>query len=269
MSDSAARLAREVAAARDAARTYDYDRFLAMLLSPAPAREGLAAVAAFFGEATRIPVVVNEPAVGEIRLQWWRDALLGDGARSEGHPFAGILRGELETGRASPRDVETILDACSGLLYPHSLTSGSAVAAFLDTTQGAAFRLSAGILGVADTASAAAMIEAAAQSYGRVQLLRLLPLMLSKGCSPFPAAADWQQTFGPMLAEARYWLAEARRREVVSPAALRPAVLPVALVEPYLRALETLGPRLSVEQAAISPLTRVWRIYRANRRGRL
>ena len=69
-------------AAREAARANEYDRYLAALLAPKAARPGLIALAAFQGEVARAVETVNEPIMGEIRLQWWRDALPGlrDGA---------------------------------------------------------------------------------------------------------------------------------------------------------------------------------------------
>ena len=58
------------------AREGEPDRYLAALLAPAPEREALLALAAFAAELTRIPLrVVQEPMMGEIRLEWWRTAL--------------------------------------------------------------------------------------------------------------------------------------------------------------------------------------------------
>ena len=64
------------------------------------------------------------------------------------------------------------------------------------------------------------------------------------------------------------WLAQCRERITLSPGVL-PAILPVALVEPYLRALEKVGPNITRERAEISPITRAWRLWLAHARGRL
>ena len=66
-----------------AARELDYDRYLAALLAPRAARDGLMALAAFHGEIARIPRTVREPGVGDIRLQWWRDALRDAGRHGD------------------------------------------------------------------------------------------------------------------------------------------------------------------------------------------
>jgi phytoene synthase len=65
------------------------------------------------------------------------------------------------------------------------------------------------------------------------------------------------------------WLKEARRRARAAPRAALPAILPLALVEPYLAALERLGPNLVRQTADISPLTRVWQLWRASVLGRI
>jgi phytoene synthase len=72
----------------------------------------------------------------------------------------------------------------------------------------------------------------------------------------------------PLLTAARDNLADVRRCAPLAPATIRQAVLPVALVEPYLRSLEGLGSKIALEQAEISPLSRVWRIFIAKVRQR-
>jgi 15-cis-phytoene synthase len=253
-------------AVRDAARSLELDRYLAALLSPRPARPGLIALAAFLGEIARIPATVSEPAMGDIRLQWWREALtVTPPHAATGSPVADAMRQTMQKHALPRSSVLPLIDAYSHSLVPGSLAALGAVDAYADATQGAAFRLAAHILGVGDGAAAETYLAAAAQSYGRVQLLRSLPALVTKGRNPFgeEAAADLAAAVQPVLAEAKMWLTEARRRASAAPATIRPAVLPLALVEPYLAALERLGPNVASQRAEISPLTRVWRLYRA------
>ena len=58
-------------------KSYDYDRFLITLFSPASAREHLFALYAFNHEVAKIREAVSESMLGEIRLQWWREAIEG------------------------------------------------------------------------------------------------------------------------------------------------------------------------------------------------
>jgi len=264
---------------RAEARDLDYDRYLAALLSPADARDDLLALAAFHGEIARIAFTVREPGIGEIRLQWWRDALEAFAPVFDtGAPLADAVRAMTRRAGLPVGDLIAIIDAYNGLLYPGALADAGAISTFVDAAQGAAFRLAALRLGQAtssgssaSTAAGEALITAAGQAYGRVQLLRALPVLCALGRNPFGdgAVAGWQPTVQPVMAEAREWLAKARSARRAAPAYVLPAVLPVALVEPYLAALERLGAEVASEEAAISPLSRVWRIFWARKGGRL
>ncbi len=65
--------------AAEALRTTDRDRFLATLVLSAPHRDGIVALYAFNADVASIRDRVSDPAPGEIRLQWWNDALEGQG----------------------------------------------------------------------------------------------------------------------------------------------------------------------------------------------
>src|SRR5262245_20169358 len=83
----------DAAAVAAAAREGEPDRYLAALLAPAQRREALLAVAAFAAEVARVPfLAVREPAMGEVRLQWWRDALEQPGDARTGHAVADAVR---------------------------------------------------------------------------------------------------------------------------------------------------------------------------------
>ncbi|MEM7719594.1 MAG: squalene/phytoene synthase family protein [Pseudomonadota bacterium] len=75
----------------------DPDRFRAALAAPVEARKVLFPLYAFNVEVARAPWVGSEPMIGEMRLQWWRDALeeIADGKQVRKHevtvPLAAIL----------------------------------------------------------------------------------------------------------------------------------------------------------------------------------
>jgi len=58
-------------------RESDPDRFFGTLFAPSVRREALFALYAFNNELARVAESVSEPMLGEIRLQWWREALDG------------------------------------------------------------------------------------------------------------------------------------------------------------------------------------------------
>ncbi len=58
-------------------REGDRDRYIATLLAPAAKRPALTALHAFDLELSRIPRLARQQIAGEIRLQWWREAVDG------------------------------------------------------------------------------------------------------------------------------------------------------------------------------------------------
>jgi phytoene synthase len=256
------------AAVEDAARANALDRYLAARLAPRVARRDLIALAAFVGDTARIAATASEPLIGEIRLQWWRDVLETEG-EATGNPVADALREAIARHGLPAEPFAKLLDARSRALDPEFGMSGAALDQHLDETEGAAFRLAARILGVPPGEAADKLLFAAGQSYGRVQLLRTVPLML-EARQRFPRAHlvnDWAELASAILDGARGSLQQVRRNSRAAPESANAAILPTALVEPYLAALERLGPGIVRERADISPLARVWRLWRASVRG--
>lgn len=60
-------------------RDTDRDRYLATLVLPPKEREAITALYAFNADVASVRERAREPAAGEIRLQWWADALAGKG----------------------------------------------------------------------------------------------------------------------------------------------------------------------------------------------
>ncbi|MEE8253891.1 MAG: squalene/phytoene synthase family protein [Hyphomicrobium sp.] len=265
------------AVVREAARRSEPDRYLAALLAPRAARADLIALAAFLGEVARIPLTGSEPMIGEIRLQWWRDALVNLlGGTATGSPIADTVGAAIRS-RALPEALfMSIIDARSRDLDPQAPLSSTVVDTYFNDTEGAAFQLAGHVLGVNEQPGVPELMSAAGQAYGRVCLLRSLPRLLANGRVPAPLAGvlrasddDWVAATAPMRDSVKRWLKEVRRRARAAPRAALPAILPLALVEPYLAALERLGPNLVRQTADISPLTRVWQLWRASVLGRI
>jgi phytoene synthase len=250
-----------------AARELDYDRYLAALLAPRAARDGLLALAAFHGEIARIPRTVSEPGVGDIRLQWWRDALRMPPDAATGNPIADAMRATVRAHGLSTDMLIAMIDAYERELEAGSTSTAAEMDAHAAATQGTAFLLAAQILGNSPT-TADPLLRAAGQAWGCVQLLRALPALASKGRNPF-GNADVAVLLPPLLRQAESELAKARQHATAAPATMRPAILPLALLEPYLAALQDLGPHVARERADIPALTRAWRLLKASALGRV
>jgi phytoene synthase len=261
--------AAETAEVRASARAHDFDRYLAALLGPREARDDLITLAAALGEIARVPALVKEPMMGEVRLTWWRDELAkpADAAPS-GHPVADAMRAVV-TRHGLPQDeIEGLTEARVLDLYADPVRTEADLEAYLDATEGAGFRLAARILGLSGDENG---ITAAGRAFGLTRVLLSLPRHRQRVRDPLPVmvgmsaeerAALWARRALDELGRARRQLAETRVR-------IMPAVLPVALVEPYLRALQKPGHDPWMMPTDISPLVRVWRLWRAHLTGRV
>src|SRR6184192_565741 len=71
-------------------RRHDRDRYQTALFAPADRREALFALYAFNYEIARVRELVSQPMLGQIRLQWWREAVAAAfaGAPSRQHEVA-------------------------------------------------------------------------------------------------------------------------------------------------------------------------------------
>jgi phytoene synthase len=272
---------------RETARSHDPDRYLAALLAPRPARRDLVVIAAFAGELARIPHVVREPMMGEIRLQWWREAVEGfaTGAAT-GNPVADAM-GELVARRGLSREpLLAAIDAREADLYADPVADQGALDRYLAGTEGSFFALAAAVLGAAELPDADRRAHHAGAALGMTRLLIDLPHHLARGRVPLPTM--WLQEAGlpagglpagrpaevravlaravryarEHLAGAQQLLAGASRSEFA-------AFLPLALVEPYLQAFEGRKHDPPREIVDIAPLRRVWRLWLAHRRGRI
>jgi phytoene synthase len=132
------------------------------------------ALYAFHHELARIGDVVHEPMLGEIRLQWWREALEG---AQKGSPRAhDTARGLvlLHEANALPLAiVEPMMDAHAFEFSKGQFETASDLELYLDRTSGGLMRLASRILGGGEGQDALA--REAGIAYGLIGLLRAMP----------------------------------------------------------------------------------------------
>ena len=229
----------------DTARRLEPDRYLAALYAPEPARTTLLALAAFQGEITRVPLTVREPLLAEIKLQWWRDAL-AQAARGQatGHPIVDRLAGGLQSGQLPIGLLAGMIDAAAEYRSIATTPDSQVLRTHLHKSHGAAFTLAARALGATHSEALDEATQAAGLAYG-----------LARSITRPGANSD-------TAARCRAALAEATTAAARLDSALTPGFLPLAMVSAYLKVA-------SRATGEVSPLQRWWRLWRAQRTGRL
>jgi 15-cis-phytoene synthase len=269
------------AAVRTIARDGDPDRYASALFASGACRERLFALYAFNVELARIGEQVSEPQLGEIRLQWWRDALdRACAGETTGHPVADALGLAVRECDLSRQSLADLIDARSFDVSVKIMPDTAALDDYLGDTAGALFKLAAEV-GMAEGRAAEPRaleraVRAAGIAYGLTGLMRALPVHVRRGRADIPAdgllrhgtspaqllAGEGGEGLTELLAElrerARGALKSARQHLAELPPAPRLAFLPLALVEPYLSALQRVDPLRQV--AEINPLYRLWRL---------
>lgn len=270
----------------DLVRSGDEDRYWAALLMPAPARNDLLALYALNIELARIGEQAREPQLGEIRLQWWRDALVASPAAPTGHPVADAVAAARAAHDLPQTALAAMIDARALDVHRESLASEEDLRAYLSATAGAVFRLGAWIAG-ARGEDALRASEEAGMAHGLTGLMRALPYHRARGQLLLPA--DFLAAFGVapeavlrgeesqglaialgvLRERVREHLAGFRRLAGALPAAALPAFLPLATVPAYLRHLGHAKHRPLSEIVQLNPLGRYARIWSANLLGRI
>jgi len=267
-----------------ALRETDPDRFIADLFVPVGPRRHLHALHAFDAEIRRFRHLVSEPALGEIRLQWWRDAIANDAGA--GNPLAEALLATIRDVRLPRPTFDNLLAARIFDFYNDPMPSMADFEGYAGETDAAVFQLSALALsggedpGSADAsghAGVASALTTALRDFsldaGRQQLF--LPRdrfevagvhlddVFARRTAPelLMALTDLRET-------ARNHLARARAAIAGLPAAVVPAYLPLALVERQLKQLEKDAASPFDAPRPIAQWRRQLTLWRAARRGR-
>lgn len=226
----------------DLVRRADEDRWLSAQYAPKADRPRLYALYALHLEIERVPAAVSEPPLGEIRLQWWREAIaeIVAGKSVRAHPVVQAAAEVKVMDGLSQTAFERAIDARARLLYGEGFTDAADLEDWLVRAEGYLAALAVRLLAPGETAFA----DAAAQAGAGLALFR-------QGATLAPHLAEAAHERGrAVLAR----IAPDLRR--IEDAAL-PALLPVALSDAYARGRSP------------SALSRRWRLFRAMATGRV
>ncbi|MEJ0093568.1 MAG: phytoene/squalene synthase family protein [Methylocella sp.] len=266
-------------------RRDDPDRWLASLFLPEAKRPHVQALYAFSLEIARVREIVSEPMLGEIRFQWWRDALQGLDAGDVGaNPVAGALLDAIRRFSLPKSPLIELIDARQFDLYDDVMESIEALDAYAKATSSSLFRLSPLILMGEETAAVAGAAEHAGIAYALTGLLRAFPWHSARGQVYVPLGILRRHglepgdiTAGrpsPAISAALADLRNLARRHLEAfltrieglPERCRGAFLPVSLCEPYLREMEKPGYNPFETAVALPQWRRQWILWRAAKR---
>lgn len=240
-------------------RRDDPDRFYTALLAPPALRPRLFALYAFNQEVARTRERVSEPMLGQIRLQWWREALAEARAGTpRAHPVAGALAGWFRDAPPAGADLDSLIDARERDLEDAPFATVAGLMEYVDGTGGALLRAGLAALEV-DSVAARTAASHAGRAYALAGLLRAVPFHGAAGRVMLPAellaAAGIDDPRGlagdrdpgrirtVVARAAGLATAEVRAARAVRdvPGAARPVLLHLSLAELYLGRLRAAG----------------------------
>jgi 15-cis-phytoene synthase len=264
-------------------RAGDKDRFVAALFAPAELRRHLHALYAFSGEIARVRDAAREVLPGEIRLQWWRDALAGEGrGEVNANPIASALLETIAQCGLPREPLLGLIDAHGFDLYDEPMATVAELDAYGRDTDAALMTLGARILaggavpGPAAAASAgiACAVAHRLRSFpidvSRRQMFVPMELLERHGVAREEVEArrnsqGLRATLAELRAHARSAFAQFQAAAVEVPDRCAPAFLAAAVVPPLLARLDRAAgdPFALVE---VPQWRRQWAIWRAARR---
>lgn len=278
------RIENALAACEAMVREHDPDRYLSALFAPAERRPLLFALYAFNHEIARIAESVREPMMGEIRLQWWREAVEGACAGNPREHDVAIALAHLFKESDVPAELfEALIDARALDGEGETFADVAALEAYADASSGGVMRIAARILGTGEVHDPLA--RAAGIAYGLTGLLRALPFhaMRRKLYLPLDMVAREDLSSDALFAGrerdkvkvAMAGVAERARfhfeaaRTLAKPGAAFAGVLPAATVPAYLKQMAKPDFDPFVTRAELPLYRRQWSMLRANLRGHI
>jgi len=262
----------------DLVRTADRDRFIASLFAPAERRGALHALYAFAAEVARVREVAHTALPGEIRLQWWCDVVNGErDGEANANPVASALLATMERYHLGRNMLLDLIEARRFDLYEDTMRTLDDVEAYLRRTSSSLISLAALILAGAEFQAVA---EPGGIASGLTQILRAFPVHIARRQLYLPteilerhqvrlhdvfagrSSAGLVAAFAELRDVARRYLARAGQELEALPQEAVPALLPLAVVRPWLDRSKRDDPFATVE---LAPWRRQWLIWRAAR----
>jgi phytoene synthase len=264
-------------------RRADYDRYLTALFAPAAARERLFALYAFNHEIAKVRETVSEPMLGQIRLQWWRDAVDGIYAGApRTHMVVEALAQAVDAAPPARADFEALIDAREFDLSGRAPATLAELETYAEGSASHLLYLAAAMLGARGQATRDAL-RPLGIAWALTGLIRAIPFHARVRRQYIPAdvaaaagldeAALFALKPGEPLRRAAGVIADAAERHLAAAAAhaperaARPLMLFASLARAYLRLLRRRGRDVMEGPLELSPAGKIVRLWWAARFG--
>ncbi|CAL77784.1 putative phytoene synthase (terpenoid synthase) [Bradyrhizobium sp. ORS 278] len=260
-------------------REHDFDRYASTLFVAPEIRRALLSLFAFNIEISRIRDVVSQPLPGEVRLQWWHDALSGQAHGGiEGNPVAAELLSTVQRFALPVARLTRLIDEHQFDLYNDPMPTMAALDGYLGDTCGTMFALAAQIM-APPFEGADHLAHHAGIALGLLQVIASLPRdaahrqlyvpldLLERHGVPQEEVFAGKATpairalLADLRAQAQQHLDHTLQLSREAPPAARPALLPLALVRRDL-AREAGDPFLPQPRSRLATLWTLWRAAR-------
>lgn len=263
-------------------RAGDKDRFLASLFAPEEKRKHLHALYAFNIEVSRIPELVSDVAVGEIRYQWWLDTIdaIYCGEEQQ-HPVAQCLAAAISAGDLPKHALQNLVKAKIFDLYSDPIQSMTDLEGYLGETSSALIQMASLILGLEEALESAEAAGLAGVAYGLAGIMRSFPrhramarcyvpldLLKQRNASASEVIANENQAalnivLSELRGKIRLRLDQARAMASTINPSVMPAFLHVSLTEAYLKKLDGAHEGVLKTGAEIALWRKQWILWKA------
>jgi phytoene synthase len=245
-------------------RRVDEDRWLASRFAPKAAQARLAALYALNFEIARASETVSNPALGDIKLAWWAEAVeeIYSGQAVRKHPALQAYAEAVSACTLPRAPLDALIAARGKDLEPAPFETWDDLEAYADATAGNVIRLAfACVLEAPPPAQLESFVASAGKAWGICGLMRASAFWRARGRSFFPAYLrdkDESANLNAMLARGRGFYEAARTLAPQLPADVFPAFGYVALAKRYFAALAKDGAESVQTPLLLRQLTLVW-----------
>ncbi|SEQ58999.1 phytoene synthase [Devosia sp. YR412] len=242
--------------AADALRKQDRDRYLTTLVLTGAERDAVTALYAFNADVASIRERVSDPAPGEIRLQWWSDALDGEGhGVVRQNPVADALLDTIARYNIPAGTLLRLIGARRFDLYDDPMTDLDTFEGYAGETVSTLYQLAAMVLNGGETIETGDAAGHLGVAHALIGHLRAFGYVSSQGRIMLPwsifeangvregeifartESEGLHEALGQLSEIAADHLQKAETAIALLPSKLKPAFAAIAILKPQLAAL--------------------------------